>query len=161
MSQEVTNPGVAVEQQQAQNDNKNEHRQGSDDLLTHLTARTTFLISSSVAFLKSWSKGLASSLKSPTSSQFFRKRVGVGVWSAREETLEHRDGNVKHPSPLNIPSNRALTCNDNTVIPSRAKLQGHLMFVFVYSQVVFICESLCKVSKNTASVTDVTERSLT
>lgn len=100
MSQEVTNPGVAVEQQQAQNDHKNEHRQGSDDLLTHLTARTTFLISSSVAFLKSWSKGLASSLKSPTSSQFFRKRVGVGVWSAREETLEHRDGNVKHPSPL-------------------------------------------------------------
>lgn len=41
-----------------------------------------FLMSSSVAFLKSWSNGLASSLKSPTSSQFFKNRVGVGVWSA-------------------------------------------------------------------------------
>lgn len=41
-----------------------------------------FLMSYSLAFLKSWSNGLASSLKSPTSSQFFKKRVGVGVWSA-------------------------------------------------------------------------------
>lgn len=50
--------------------------------------RTTFLMSSSAALLKSWSKGLVSSLKSPTSSQFFRKRVGVGVWSAAEGKLE-------------------------------------------------------------------------
>lgn len=49
--------------------------------------RTTFLMSSSVAFLKSCSKGLVSSLKSPTSSQFFKKRVGVGVWSEMEEYL--------------------------------------------------------------------------
>lgn len=46
-----------------------------------------FLTSSSVAFLKSWSNGLASSLKSPTSSQFFKKRVGVGVWSEKRNIL--------------------------------------------------------------------------
>lgn len=40
------------------------------------------LWSSSCAFENSCSKELASSLNSPTSSQFFRKRVGVGVWSA-------------------------------------------------------------------------------
>lgn len=38
-----------------------------------------FFSSSSAAFLNSCSKELASSLKSPTSSQFFRNRVGVGV----------------------------------------------------------------------------------
>lgn len=38
-------------------------------------------MSSSEAFLNSFSKGLASSLNNPTSSQFFKNRVGVGVWS--------------------------------------------------------------------------------
>lgn len=38
-----------------------------------------FFSSSSAAFLNSCSKELASSLKSPTSSQFFRNLVGVGV----------------------------------------------------------------------------------
>lgn len=38
-----------------------------------------FFSSSSEAFLNSCSKELASSLNSPTSSQFFRNRVGVGV----------------------------------------------------------------------------------
>lgn len=61
-------------------------RDDSNDMPS-LTTRTTFLTSSSVAFLKSWSNGLASSLKSPTSSQFFKKRVGVGVWSAKLENL--------------------------------------------------------------------------
>lgn len=40
------------------------------------------LCSSSCALESSCSKELASSLNKPTSSQFFRKRVGVGVWSA-------------------------------------------------------------------------------
>lgn len=40
------------------------------------------LCSSSCALQNSCSKELANSLNSPTSSQFFRKRVGVGVWSA-------------------------------------------------------------------------------
>lgn len=38
-----------------------------------------FFSSSSEAFLNSCSKELANSLKSPTSSQFFRNLVGVGV----------------------------------------------------------------------------------
>lgn len=38
-------------------------------------------MSSSEAFLNSFSNGLASSLNKPTSSQFFKNRVGVGVWS--------------------------------------------------------------------------------
>lgn len=41
----------------------------------------------------------------------------------------------------------ALTSNDDTVISCWAKLQGHLMFVFVDSQVILICKSLCKVIK--------------
>lgn len=41
-------------------------------------------MSSSEAFLNSFSKGLANSLNKPTSSQFFKKRVGVGVWSGRK-----------------------------------------------------------------------------
>lgn len=36
----------------------------------------------------SCSKELASSLNSPTSSQFFRKRVGVGVWSSKRKNKE-------------------------------------------------------------------------
>lgn len=39
------------------------------------------LCSSSCALQNSCSKEVASSLNRPTSSQFFRKRVGVGVWS--------------------------------------------------------------------------------
>ena len=46
----------------------------------------TFFSSSSAAFLNSCSKELASSLKSPTSSQFFRNLVGVGVWSVGMKT---------------------------------------------------------------------------
>lgn len=42
-------------------------------------APALFFSSSSAAFLNSCSKELASSLKSPTSSQFFKNRVGVGV----------------------------------------------------------------------------------
>lgn len=42
-------------------------------------AAACFFSSSSEAFLNSCSKELASSLKSPTSSQFFRNLVGVGV----------------------------------------------------------------------------------
>lgn len=41
------------------------------------------LWSSSCALRNSCSKEWASSLNSPTSSQFFRKRVGVGVWSEK------------------------------------------------------------------------------
>lgn len=41
--------------------------------------RTLLLFSSSCAFLNSCSREQSMSLKSPTSSQFFRKRVGVGV----------------------------------------------------------------------------------
>lgn len=44
----------------------------------------TFLMSSSEAFLNSFSKGLANSLNKPTSSQFFKNRVGVGVWSEKK-----------------------------------------------------------------------------
>ncbi len=117
-------------------------------LAQSLTTRTTFLMSSSAAFLKSWSNGLASSLKSPTSSQFFKKRVGVGVWSAMEENLQCQDCNVKHQLDQNISTSRALTSNDDTVVPCWAKLQGHLMFVFVDSQVVLICKSLHKVKKD-------------
>lgn len=100
---------------------------------------TTFLMSSSVAFLKSWSNGLASSLKSPTSSQFFRKRVGVGVWSAVEETVSTLLQDQGHQ---NTSMYKALTSNDDTVIPRWAELQCHLMLMFVDSQVVFICKSL-------------------
>lgn len=42
---------------------------------------TRLLFSSSWAFLNSCSKEQSSSLKRPTSSQFFRNLVGVGVWS--------------------------------------------------------------------------------
>lgn len=41
------------------------------------------LCSSSCTLQSSCSKELASSLNKPTSSQFFRKRVGVGVWSTK------------------------------------------------------------------------------
>lgn len=67
-----------------------------DKITRSMTTRTTFLTSSSVAFLKSWSNGLASSLKSPTSSQFFKKRVGVGVWSAMEESLQCKNCHEKY-----------------------------------------------------------------
>lgn len=40
----------------------------------------------------SCSKELANSLNKPTSSQFFRKRVGVGVWSG---TRDDNDGDVE------------------------------------------------------------------
>lgn len=48
--------------------------------------KLTFLMSSSEAFLNSFSKGLANSLNKPTSSQFFKNRVGVGVWSEKVYT---------------------------------------------------------------------------
>lgn len=51
----------------------------------------------------------------------------------------------KYQFDQNLPTSRALTSNNDTVIPRWAKLQGHLMFVFVDSQVVFICKSLCEV----------------
>lgn len=73
--------------------------QSQVNVLTSLM-RSTFLMSSSVAFLKSWSNGLASSLKSPTSSQFFKKRVGVGVWSAAEDN--HQPTGVKSISYIEI-----------------------------------------------------------
>lgn len=43
------------------------------------------LWSSSCVLQNSCSKEVASSLNKPTSSQFFRKRVGVGVWSAKKQ----------------------------------------------------------------------------
>lgn len=36
----------------------------------------------------SWSKELSSSLNRPTSSQFLRKRVGVGVWSGKMQQTQ-------------------------------------------------------------------------
>ena len=38
-----------------------------------------------------------------------------------------------------------LTSNYDTVIPCWTKLQGHLMFMFVDSQVIFICEALIEI----------------
>lgn len=114
------------------------------DIITRsVTTRTTFLMSSSVAFLKSWSNGLASSLKSPTSSQFFKKRVGVGVWSAVEKNLQYKSCHEQYQLHPIISTAGALTSNDDTVIPCWTKLQGHLMFMFVDSQVILICKSLC------------------
>lgn len=51
--------------------------------LTLILTECFVLCSSSCALQNSCSKELASSLNNPTSSQFFRKRVGVGVWSAK------------------------------------------------------------------------------
>lgn len=100
-------------------------------------------MSSSVAFLKSWSNGLASSLKSPTSSQFFKKRVGVGVWSVEEKNLQNTNACGKSQLHPNTSTAGALTSNDDAVIPRWAKLQCHLMFVFMDSQVILIGKSLC------------------
>lgn len=49
-----------------------------------LTGFLALLSSSSWPLGNSCSNELASSLNRPTSSQFFRKRVGVGVWSGIE-----------------------------------------------------------------------------
>lgn len=49
-----------------------------------LTGFLALLSSSSWALGNSCSNELPSSLNRPTSSQFFRKRVGVGVWSGVE-----------------------------------------------------------------------------
>lgn len=48
---------------------------------TALCMEIFLLLFSSCAFLNSCSKEQSISLKRPTSSQFFRNRVGVGVWS--------------------------------------------------------------------------------
>lgn len=61
--------------------------------------------------------------------------------------LQYKDCNIKHRLHQNSSTLKGLTSNDDTVIPCWAKLQGHLMFVFVDSQVVLISKSLCKVKK--------------
>lgn len=51
----------------------------------YLTVPLFLLSSSSCVFRRSCSKEPASSLNKPTSSQFLRNRVGVGVWSAHTQ----------------------------------------------------------------------------
>lgn len=51
-----------------------------------LVCSTCLLSSSSWALQNSCSIEQSSSLNNPTSSQFFKKRVGVGVWSGSKTT---------------------------------------------------------------------------
>lgn len=55
-----------------------------------LTASTCLLSSSSWALQNSCSMEQSSSLNNPTSSQFFKKRVGVGVWSENGKTCHFK-----------------------------------------------------------------------
>lgn len=48
---------------------------------------------------------------------------------------------------LTCQKSRAVTSNDDAVVPRRAELQGHLMLVFVDSQVILIGKSLWKAKK--------------
>lgn len=108
----------------------------------HAKGLRTFLISSSVAFLKSCSKGLVSSLNRPTSSQFFKKRVGVGVWSAQK----NQSDKPLLPSPRTSNKGKEicdlLTSDDDTITTRWTEPECHLMLMFVDRQMVFICESL-------------------
>lgn len=137
-----------------------------------LTVFLAFLSSSS------WSKEVASSLNRPTSSQFFKKRVGVGVWSGqwkrRERTVQSNVFTLCSHIRLNIETQASAfmetavmvgyndkasakicnrksratfsvilkTCNDDRVGPGWSEFERHLVLVFVYGQVVLICESL-------------------
>lgn len=97
-----------------------------------------------MAFLKSCSKGLASSLNSPTSSQFFRKRVGVGVWSAKNNQLDKQLLRPLTTSTEGWRFSDILTSDDDTVTACWPKPECHLMLMFMDCQMVFICESLWK-----------------
>lgn len=96
----------------------------------------------------SCSKELANSLKRPTSSQFFRKRVGVGVWSGRiRQTVS--GGTFASSMPFACLQNVqhfvcvcVCTCNNDRICPGWSKLQRHLMLVFVHSQVVLVGKPL-------------------
>lgn len=87
------------------------------------------LCSSSCALQSSCSKEVASSLNKPTSSQFFRKRVGVGVWSG-EINITFLSL-LSYKSVINKMFINAFTCNDDRVCSGRAKFQSHFMLVFV------------------------------
>lgn len=71
------------------------------------------LWSSSCVLQNSCSKEVASSLNKPTSSQFFRKRVGVGVWSAKKQkklsVLVDKNITFRHRLLYTIHLFRALT----------------------------------------------------
>lgn len=53
--------------------------------------------------------------------------------------------NIAHSLPVqsgNPRRNIAFTLDDDRVRPSGSKLQSHLMLMFVYGQMVFICKTL-------------------
>lgn len=82
------------------------------------------LWSSSWALRNSCSKELASSLNRPTSSQFFRKRVGVGVWSGGKRTDRFRFIFLidrQNPHPQKTPSSR-VTFKTQLRIPSSSEI---------------------------------------
>lgn len=78
------------------------------------------LCSSSCALQSSCSKELASSLNKPTSSQFFRKRVGVGVWSVEMNTTLSLLLFTIDIYKIIIDA-YGITCNDDRICSSRTK----------------------------------------
>lgn len=89
------------------------------------------LWSSSCVLQNSCSKEVASSLNKPTSSQFFRKRVGVGVWSAKKQkklsVLVDKNITFRHRLLYTIHLFRALTTSSAQINLKKDKWRCHYL----------------------------------